>query len=44
MVFAISPIHNTESFSPPLTLDNKIEIFIARVKCWQTISDVEFRS
>jgi hypothetical protein len=35
MPWAISPIHTTESFQWPLTLDQKIELFIARVKGWQ---------
>ena len=35
MSWAISPIHTTDSFDWPLTLDQKIEIFIARVKGWQ---------
>jgi hypothetical protein len=35
MPWAISPIHTTDSFKWPLSLDQKIEIFIARVKGWQ---------
>ena len=34
MSFAISPIHNLEDFPEGLTLDNKIEVFIARVEGW----------
>lgn len=35
MSLAISPIHNVDSIQWPLTLDQKIEIFVARVKGWQ---------
>jgi len=34
MSFAISPIHNLEDFPQGLTLDDKIEVFIARVDGW----------
>ena len=33
--FAISPDHKAEDFEGELTLDQKIEIFISRVKGWQ---------
>lgn len=35
MSWAISPIHNSDTFPGPLTLDQKIKVFIARVKGWQ---------
>ena len=35
MRFAISPDHKAEDFEGELTLDQKIEIFISRVKGWQ---------
>jgi hypothetical protein len=35
MSFAISPIHTVADFPDPLTLNQKIEIFIARVDGWQ---------
>ena len=34
MSFAISPKHNVEDFPSGLTLDDKIEVFIARVEGW----------
>jgi hypothetical protein len=34
MSFAISPTHNLEDFPSGLTLDDKIEVFIARVDGW----------
>lgn len=35
MPFAISPKHNQEDFPDGLELDDKIEVFIARVEGWQ---------
>jgi hypothetical protein len=35
MAIAISPIHTDENFPNGLTLDDKIEVFIARVAGWQ---------
>lgn len=35
MSFAISPIHYAEDFEGDLSIDEKIEVFIARVKGWQ---------
>ena len=34
MSFAISPVHNLEDFPSGLTLDDKIEVFVARVEGW----------
>jgi len=35
MPFAISPRHTSDDFQGTLTLDNKVEVFIARVEGWQ---------
>lgn len=35
MAFAISPKHRLEEFPDGLTLDDKIQVFIARVRGWQ---------
>jgi hypothetical protein len=35
MAFAISPDHTTESFKGELSTDEKIEVFISRVRGWQ---------
>jgi hypothetical protein len=35
MPFAISPIHIADDFKGALSLDEKIEVFIARVNGWQ---------
>lgn len=35
MPFVISPIHTDQDFEGQLTLEDKIEVFIARVKGWQ---------
>jgi hypothetical protein len=35
MIFAISPKHTSDQLDHPLTLNEKIEIFIARVQGWQ---------
>ena len=34
MPFAISPKHNQEEFPTGLTLDDKVEVFVARVEGW----------
>jgi len=43
MKFAISPIHTTDDFPGPLTLDQKIEVFVARVKGWQIQPAIDMR-
>jgi hypothetical protein len=43
MSWAISPIHTIDTFQGPLTLDQKIEIFIARVKGWQIQPALDMR-
>ena len=35
MPFAISPRHSSDDFHGTLTLDSKVEVFIARVEGWQ---------
>ncbi len=43
MKFAISPIHTSDDFPEPLTLDQKIEVFIARVRGWQIQPAIDMR-
>lgn len=35
MILAISPIHTTDDFAEGFSLDDKIEVFVARVEGWQ---------
>jgi len=44
MSFAISPKHTAEQFDHPLNLDEKIEIFIARVQGWQIQPALDMQS
>jgi hypothetical protein len=43
MPFAISPVHISSDFDYPLSLNNKIEVFIARVNGWQIGPALDFR-
>jgi len=44
MSFAISPKHTSEQFDHPPNLDEKIEIFIARVQGWQIQPALDMQS
>lgn len=43
MPFAISPIHNADDFKGALSLDEKIEVFVARVRGWQIQPALDMR-
>ena len=43
MTFAISPEHNSDDFEGELSIDDKIEVFIARVKGWQIQPAMDMR-